>query len=66
VAEQPPGGASVYPVPEPATDRPLSIGVTVEVGDVLVRYGFPRPGGLDLVDLDEAIRWFVYGPRSTT
>lgn len=57
-----------YPVPRPllrggeeATDRRFTLGLVVEVAEVLERHGFPALDGPDYADLQTALFDFVYG-----
>lgn len=53
----------VYPIrPEPEDDPRFTLGLTIDVAEVLVRHGYPDPRGtgLDFVGLQQALFGFLY------
>ena len=64
VADIPRIGDPVYPLTGPEEDPRFTLGLTIEVADVLVVHGYPRPDGTDWIDLQQALFRFLYGPRS--
>lgn len=59
-----PGGQRVYPLPRPAHDERFTFGLIIDVADVLVAHGYPRPAtGGDLVALQQALFGFLYADR---
>lgn len=60
--------APTYPLPRPdtGTDARFSIGLVLDVADVLTRHGYPRLGcGADLVRLQQALFTTIYQPQET-
>ncbi|MEV1006150.1 hypothetical protein [Streptomyces sp. NPDC049881] len=60
----PPNRASrAYPItPAPADDPRFTLGVALDIAEVLARHGYPQvESGRDLVDLQQAIFHFLYG-----
>lgn len=50
-----------YPLPRPESDDPrFSFGLFFDIGKVLQEHGFPKPSGVDHVDLMMALHRFVY------
>ena len=46
------------------TPGSISLGLTIEVADVLVAHGYPGPvAGSDWIGLQEALFRFIYGAR---
>lgn len=56
--------APVYPLPVRDDDERFSFGLVIDVGDVLVAHGYPRPASSDWADLQQALYRFLYSPRS--
>jgi hypothetical protein len=57
--------APTYPLPRPGadTDERFTIGLVLDVADVLTRHGYPRPAcGADLVRLQQALFAAIYQP----
>lgn len=53
--------ARAYPLPRPADDDPrFTVGLHLDVAKVLQEHGYPKPSGVDLVDLGMALFRFVY------
>lgn len=51
-----------YPLPRPDDDPRFTMGLLIDVCDVLTKHGYVRPShGLDLVDLQSALFEFLYG-----
>lgn len=58
VASQP----QAYPIrPRPADDPRFSFGLAFDVARVLSDHGYPRLGGRDFVELQQALFGFLYG-----
>lgn len=54
-------GQRAYPLPRPADDDRFSLGLALDVAQVLVQHGYPpMQGGLDLVELQQALFRFLY------
>jgi hypothetical protein len=54
-----------YPLPRPADDARFTTGLLIDVVDVLVRHGYPRPeAAKDLTDLQQALFRFLYDPAN--
>lgn len=53
----------VYPLPPADGDPRFSLGLVIDVGEVLVTHGFPPPAGEDLVELQQALFRFLYAAR---
>jgi hypothetical protein len=53
----------IYPLPPPEKDARFSFGLLADVALLLAQHGYPRPEGLDLVDLQVALHGFLYAPR---
>lgn len=52
---------SAYPIrPEPEEDPRFTIGLAVDVAEVLTRHGYPPIKGLDFVDMQQALYRFLY------
>lgn len=49
-----------YPLPRPENDPRFNIGLHLEVARVLTEYGFPKPSGVDLVELGQSLFRFLY------
>ncbi len=50
-----------YPLPRPTEDPRFTIGLALEVADLLARHGYPRPeGGQDIIELQQALFRFLY------
>lgn len=50
-----------YPIrPTPEHDSRFTIGLVIDVADVLQRHGFETPHGLDIVDLQQALYRLLY------
>jgi hypothetical protein len=63
-----PSPAPAYPLPRPdtGTDGRFTIGLVLDVADVLARHGYPRPCcGTDLVRLQQALFTTIYQPQET-
>jgi hypothetical protein len=57
-----------YPLPRPDTgaDRRFTIGLVLDVADVLARHGYPPPTcGADLIRLQQALFTTIYQPQET-
>lgn len=55
---------AVYPIPAPTDDARFTIGLLVDVADVLAKHGFPTvAAGADIVELQLALFGFLYGDR---
>lgn len=53
--------ARAYPLPRPENDDPrFTVGLHLDVAKVLQEHGFPKPSGVDLVDLGQALFHFLY------
>jgi hypothetical protein len=60
--------APTYPLPRPdtATDERFTIGLVLDVADVLARHGYPPPAcGADPVRLQQALFTAIYQPQET-
>jgi hypothetical protein len=59
--------ARQYPIsPAPADDPRFTLGLAIDVADVLEAHGYPTiTGGLDFVDLQQALYRFLYGPAQS-
>jgi hypothetical protein len=58
--------APAYPLPRPRirVDGRFTIGLVLDVADVLARHGYPRPRcGTDLVRLQQALFATIYQPQ---
>lgn len=50
-----------YPVASPDRDDPrFTFGLVLDVAEVLEAHGYPRPDGLDMVDLQQALFRLLY------
>jgi hypothetical protein len=56
----------VYPMPEAEVnnDRRFTLGLILDVAQVLVQHGYPKIDGLDYVDLNMALYRFLYKERA--
>jgi hypothetical protein len=57
-----------YPLPRPVTgtDERFTIGLVIDVADVLARHGYPPLAcGADLVRLQQALFTTIYQPEET-
>lgn len=52
--------ASIYPLAAANDDPRFSLGLVLDVADVLVAHGYPRPGTEDWVDLQQALYGFLH------
>lgn len=51
----------IYPLPQPDDDPRFTMGLLIDLVDVLVAHGYPKPtSGGDLVELQQAIFRFLY------
>ncbi|PCG82640.1 hypothetical protein CIB93_29050 [Streptomyces sp. WZ.A104] len=59
----PAAAGRAYPItPRPEDDARFTVGLTLDVADVLTQHGYPRPAsGLDWVELKMALFRFLYG-----
>lgn len=57
--------ARAYPLPRPESDDDprFSFGLFFDIGKVLQEHGFPKPSGVDHVDLMMALHRFVYASK---
>ncbi|MGW4520129.1 hypothetical protein [Amycolatopsis sp. NPDC004378] len=55
-----------YPLPQPENDSRFTIGLVLDVADVLTRHGYPplSGGGDDHVQLQQALFRFLYTPST--
>ena len=52
-----------YPIPRPVDDPRFTLGLGIDVAEVLQRHGFPAVTGRDMVDLLHiALFGFIYEP----
>ncbi len=50
-----------FPIrPEPTDDPRFTLGLTLEVREVLERHGYPTLGAMDVVDLQQILFRFLY------
>ena len=50
-----------FPIrPEPTDDSRFTLGLTLEVREVLQRHGYPTLGAMDVVDLQQILFRFLY------
>lgn len=57
--------ADVYPLPQPDDDPRFTLGLIIDVANVLIAHGYPRPvTGSDYVELQQALFRFIYVGRS--
>lgn len=57
----------LYPLPRPDDDPRFTLGLALDVAGVLHRHGHPEiTAGLDVVDLQQALFRFLYGPPADT
>jgi hypothetical protein len=64
-----PNPQPAYPIPRPATgqDARSTLGLTLDVADVLTRHGYPPPAsGTDLLRLQQALFGAIYQPAAAT
>jgi hypothetical protein len=56
-----------YPIiPAPDEDPRFTLGLAIDIADVLEAHGYPAiTGGLDFVDLQQALYRFLYGPAQS-
>jgi hypothetical protein len=54
----------VYPMVRRCNDRRFTFGLMFDVVNVLERHGYPRPAGMDYVDLQHDLFAFLYGPTT--
>jgi hypothetical protein len=58
-----------YPLPRPTSgeDTRFTLGLALDVADVLTSHGYPPPGsGPDLIRLQQALFTAIYQPAATT
>jgi hypothetical protein len=58
---------SAYPLPRPASgeDTRFTLGLALDVADVLTRHGYPPPAaGTDLIRLQQALFGAIYQPAT--
>jgi hypothetical protein len=51
---------AAYPLPRPDDDPRFTHGLCLDIADVLVQHGFPRPAHTDWADLMLALFRFIY------
>ena len=56
------GGGHSYPLPRPADDPRFTVGLWIDVVKVLTEHGYPPLTGPDVVELQQALFQFLYGP----
>jgi hypothetical protein len=49
-----------YPLPRPDDDPRFTLGLAVELRDVLTKHGYPEMTGIDIVNLQQALYGFLY------
>jgi hypothetical protein len=54
----------VYPTVRRGNDSRFTFGLMFDVVSVLERHGYPRPAGMDYVDLQHDLFSFLYGPTT--
>lgn len=53
-----------YPLPQADDDPRFTFGLVLDVAELLVTHGYPRPAaGADWVELQQALFRFLYSPR---
>lgn len=53
----------VYPLDPPENDPRFTLGLTLDVREVLQKQGYPELGPLDIVELQQALFRFLYRSR---
>ena len=53
-----------FPMPRPAEDPRFTFGLVIDVSLALTERGYPQPTGKDLVELQQALFQFLYGPAA--
>jgi hypothetical protein len=54
-----------YPLPRPANDPRFTLGLTVDVAEVLTQHGYPTLTGVDFVELQQTLFRFLYRQDAT-
>ena len=57
---------SNYPLPRPDDDPRFTLGLAVDLRDVLTEHGYPDMTGMDIVNLQQALFGFLYEPVPVT
>lgn len=57
--------ARAYPLPRPENDPRFTLGMQLDVAQVLEKHGFPKVSGVDLVELGQALFGFLFAAEST-
>lgn len=58
-------GERTYPLPRPEDDPRFTLGLALDISEVLARHGYPKiTNGRDLTQLQQALFQFLYAPES--
>jgi hypothetical protein len=56
-----------YPIhPRPDNDPRFTLGLVIDVADVLEQRGYPETSPGDLIELQQALYRFIYGTEATS